>query len=275
MKKLTAVAAALVLTLAACGGDDGGDADAPDATADATTDDTVAAGSDDTVAEGSDDTEAPADTAVSTGNSFCDSALRIAAAFDALDTEEIITDPSALQESFEIANEELQKLAADPPIEVAEQLSVMAGAYVELAAALESVEFDFEALFTDEAAGAVLEKMDSEEMNAAGSALDDYTESECGFRIGEDETDTSGTDEGSTDTMPDVSIPLDGTVAEQITAVYKDMFGLDDAQASCLAEKVIAMDGETVGAMDDMSVVMGMFGDCNISMDDISGGFSS
>lgn len=271
MKKLTAVAAALVLTLAACGGDDGGNADAPDATSDATADDTT----DTTAAEGSDDTDAPADTADSTGNPFCDSALRIAAAFDALDTDEIITDPSALEESFGIANEELQRLAADPPAEVAEQLSVMAGAYVELAEALESVEFDFEALFTDEAAGAVLEKMDSEEMNAAGSALDDYTESECGFRIGDDQTDTSGTDEGSTDTMPDVSIPLDGTDVEQITALYQSMFGLDDAQASCLAEKVVELGGDAAGEMSDVSAVMGLFADCNISMEDLSSGFSS
>jgi hypothetical protein len=262
MKTFTAAAAASLLLFAtACGGDDGGSA--------------------------------------SGGGDFCDLFAATDAQMDALGGDDMpIDDPDAIETMFTTAIEGIENVSRSAPDELSDEFEILNDAYGKLLQKLKDADFDFFALANDPE---LAELMESSEVEAAQDTISEYTLEECGIDLDDDgttdegstdegstdegstdegSTDEGSTDEGSTDggstdeTMPDVSIPLDGTEVEQITALYQSMFGLDDAQAGCLAEKVLALGGDAA-EMTDVNEVMGMFADCDISMEDLSGGLSS
>jgi hypothetical protein len=242
MKKFTAAAAAsLLLFAAACGGDDGGGA--------------------------------------SGGGDFCDLFAATDAQMDALGGDDMpFDDPAALETMFTTAVEGIENVSRSAPDELSDEFEILNDAYGRLLEKLKDADFDFFALANDPE---LAELMESPEVEGAQDTISAYTLEECGLDLEdngtEGSTDEGSTDEGSTgtdDTMTDISIPLDGTEVEQIKALYQSMFGLDDAQAGCLAEKVIELGGDA-SEMSDVSAVMALFADCNISMEDISGGFTS
>lgn len=255
MKKFTAAAAASLLLLAACGGDDGGSA--------------------------------------SGGGDFCDLFAATDEQMDALGGDDMpLDDPDALETMFTTAVEGIENVSRSAPDELSDEFDILNNAYGQLLDKLKDADFDFFALANDPE---LAELMESPEVEEAQDTIADYALEECGIDIDDDgtsdggttdegTTDEGSTDEGTTDTMADdgmtdedmtdISIPLDGTAVEQVTALYKDMFGLDDAQASCLAEKVLELGGDS-SDMSDVNAVMGMFAECDISMADIAGSFSS
>jgi hypothetical protein len=261
MKKFTAAAAASLLLLAACGGDDGGSA--------------------------------------SGGADFCDLFAATDAQMDALGGDDMpFDDPDAMETMFTTAIEGIENVSRSAPDELSDEFEILNDAYGRLLEKLRDADFDFFALANDPE---LAELMESPEVEAAQDTISEYTLEECGIDLDDDgstddgstddgstddgstddgstddgSTDDGSTDEGSTDEgSSDMSIPLDGTELEQITALYKNMFGLDDAQASCLAENILAL-GEDAGDTEDVGAIMALFADCNISMEDISGGFSS
>lgn len=251
MKKFTAAAAASLLLLAACGGDDGGSA--------------------------------------SGGGDFCDLFAATDAQMDALGGDDMpFDDPDALENMFTTAVEGIENVSRSAPDELADEFDILNDAYGQLLDKLKDADFDFFALANDPE---LAELMESPEVEEAQNTIADYALEECGIDLDDDGgTDEGSTDEGSTDegssdegstdegstdeTMPEISIPLDGTEIEQITALYQSMFGLDEAQASCLAENILELGGEA-GDMEDVGAVMGLFAECDISMEDLAGGLSS
>jgi hypothetical protein len=241
MKKFTAAAAASLLLLAACGGDDGGSA--------------------------------------SGGGDFCDLFATTDAQMDALGGDDMpFGDPDAIENMFTTAVEGIENVSRSAPDELSDEFDILNDAFGRLLDKLKEADFDFFALANDPE---LAELMESPEVENAQDTISEYTLEECGIDLDDDggsdegSTDEGTTDEGTTDEdMSDISIPLDGTEIEQITALYQSMFGLDEAQASCLAENILELGGEA-GDMEDVGAVMGLFAECDISMEDLAGGFSS
>lgn len=212
-------------------------------------------------------------------DTYCEQATQTKTAFEA-GGDELPTDPAELEAQFTTVASSISALADAAPDDLADELGLIVDAYDEMKSGLESVDWDFVAFLADPELVQLGERLESSEIEAAADAIDEYTEAECGFVLDtSDDTaapdDTTAPAESVVDDASgttDDSIVVDETSIEAATGAFIQIFGLDESKARCLAEKTVGLSEEETS---DVSVVMGFFVECDISMAEISGALSS
>ena len=117
---------------------------------------------------------------------YCATAQKFVTAsnsFDSVfDTE--VPDTAAIKKAFTTMASMTKDLLDSAPTEIKQDALLMNDGVERLIGAFEEVDYDIGKLLADPEAMAVVEEMDSAEMDAAGDRIDAYTEKECGFTIG-------------------------------------------------------------------------------------------
>jgi hypothetical protein len=214
--------------------------------------------------------------------SYCDRATGAKTAFEANGGDELPDDPAELEAQFTAVTSSISALADVAPDDLADDFNSVVEAYDAVTSGLESVDYDFVDFLADPDLVATVEVLDSAEFEATTDRIDEFTEAECGFRLDDDADAAAGTTadttpvdsivEDSTDDSTDDPIVVDETSIEAATGAFIQIFGLDESKARCLAEKTVGLSEDEAT---DVSLVMGFFADCDISMAEITGSLSS
>ncbi|RPI12163.1 MAG: hypothetical protein EHM63_00185 [Actinobacteria bacterium] len=173
-------AAALVVTLAACGGDDS-DSSAPDEGSDSTEAPAASSEAPDSSAGGDESaasTGAP-DFSGEGGGEFCSQAQ----GFDEVFGEEAFqsNDPADLEDQFNASQQALADLENSAPDEIKEDVGIIADALAGLIEVFESANYDFTQLAQDPDAVAQLEAFNSAEITDASTRVEAYLTEVCGI----------------------------------------------------------------------------------------------
>lgn len=256
MRRLATVITVAIVVAAGCGGDDSssdGDTSSPTETAADTTADTTA------------------DTGGGGGASgdYCEVVASVNDEFSAVDDadENDMFDPATFEEMFNKVVVALDAMEEAAPEEIADDFGVLSASYSQVVEVLEAAGWDMMALMSDPEAAAALEALDSAEVATAIANIEDYTLAECGIDLNGDDTgtgDTGSSDTGSSDTMA----PTDPEAVDMAADMLQSMLGLTDEQALCLAEKA----SEAGLDPTDTEAMMGILGECDISLEDLVSG---
>jgi hypothetical protein len=173
-------AVAIVVTLAACGGDDSGSIPAPGATSGSSGSDAPAASSDTGGSDsGSAGTTAVPDFSGSGGEAFCGQAKDFESVFGGESFSN--TDPASLKSDYEKAKSALDDLASKAPDEIKSDVETLSGALSTLMEVFESVDYDVTKLAQDPTAAAKLQDFDTQELSDASARVEAYLTQVCGI----------------------------------------------------------------------------------------------
>jgi hypothetical protein len=172
-------AAALIVTLAACGDDS--DSSAPDEGSDSTEAPAASSDAPDSSAGGDESaasTGAP-DFSGEGGGEFCSQAQGVNEVFSGETLQS--DDPADLEEQFNASQEALAQLEDSAPDEIKEDVGIIADALGGLIEVFESANYDFTQLAQDPEAIAQLEAFNSAEITDASTRVTAYLTEVCGI----------------------------------------------------------------------------------------------
>lgn len=217
---------------------------------------------------------------------YCDKVNDVETAFDAISDLDPEAEAQDTKEQFDVAISIMGDLADSAPSEIEDDFTVIMKGFTALRGIFEDADWDFMAVASDPDNAAALEELSGPEFETATQNIEDYTQETCGVSLSGDSGDagdsgdsgdagdtTGDTTDGmsSDDTMPDISIPMDGDPVEQASAVYQQIWGLDEADADCLAAAL--MDDGFTDSTDPMAV-FDVLDQCGLTMDDLGGATS-
>ena len=177
-------AAAIVLTLAACG-DDSGSATATTSGSSGSEAPAASSGAPDTGSSSAGTTAAP-NFSGSGSEEFCAQAKGFDETLGASDFGQS-SDPAQVKESFTKAQDALKQLESSAPDEIKADVKTVSEAFTSLISVFESANYDFTKLAQDPAALAKLESFSGQEVQDASTRIEAYFSQVCGINT----TDTT------------------------------------------------------------------------------------
>lgn len=197
---------------------------------------------------------------------WCDIVPGSDAINDIFDT--ITDDPADVAASLGRVEEYLGQMSQAAPAEIADDVRVLTESTQQLIDAFAAADFnvlDVDLSFLEDSATEA-------RMNDANTAIDTYTERECGRPFGDEDTagaDPDSTDAGDLGDLADLAEdsgvfdPSAGTIRDQLIAQFESI-GLTTEEAECIADNLDFSDPAVQSG--DIAAVLGLFETCDIDM---------